>query len=36
MEKENQTIRLKNGRTLGFAQYGAAEGKPNRTEIAVK
>jgi pimeloyl-ACP methyl ester carboxylesterase len=27
-EKENQTIRLKNGRLLGFAEYGHLEGPP--------
>jgi len=28
MDKRNQTIKLKDGRTLGYAEYGAPEGKP--------
>ena len=27
-DKTNQTIKLKDGRTLGYAEYGAPEGKP--------
>jgi len=28
IDKTNQTIKLKDGRTLGYAEYGAPEGKP--------
>ena len=28
MDKRNPTIKLKGGRTLGYAEYGAPEGKP--------
>ena len=28
MDKRNQTIKLKGGRTLGYAEYGAPEGSP--------
>ncbi|MFC1902210.1 alpha/beta fold hydrolase [Chloroflexota bacterium] len=28
MDKKNQTIKLKDGRTLGYAEYGTPEGKP--------
>ena len=27
-DRTNQTITLKNGRTLGYAEYGDPEGKP--------